>query len=153
MLCATTPNISSSTRNTPAQPVFPDYFSVFYNYGKRNVEKWRVLTIYESEFYYLNILYWMSHALLRFVSKYIDLHHIIRALTPKYYLITYSSFTCKFNYLNLTIIYMKHFSGFIVSPDPRGPAKGYHFVYFFRKRHYTTDAGRHWPTEGPGNIF
>ena len=55
----------------------------------------------------------MSHALLRFVSKYIDLHHIIRALTPKYYLITYSSFTCKLNYLNLTIIYMKHFSGFI----------------------------------------
>ena len=88
----------------------------------------------------------MSHALLRFVSKYIDLHHIIRALTPKYYLITYSSFTCKLKYLNLTIIYMKHFSGFIVSPDPRGPAKGYHFVYFFRKRHYTTDAGRHWPT-------
>ena len=73
MLRAATPNISSSARNTIVQPVFQDYLSVFYDYGKRNVKKWRVLKIYESEFYYLNILYWMSHALLHFVSKYIDL--------------------------------------------------------------------------------
>ena len=130
MLCATTPNISSSTRNTPAQPVFPDYLSVFSNYGKRNVKKWRVLKIYESELYYLNILYWMSHVLLRFVSKYIDLHHIMRALIPKYYLITYLSFRCKLNYLNLTIIYMKHFSRFITWNGSPGTRKRILFCMF-----------------------
>ena len=130
MLRAATPNISSSARNTIVQPVFQDYLSVFYDYGKRNVKKWRVLKIYENEFYYLNILYWMSHALLRFVSKYIDLHHIMRVLTPKYYLITYSSFTCKLNYLNLTIIYMKHFSGFITWNGSRGTRKRILFCMF-----------------------
>ena len=48
MLRAATPNISSSARNTIVQPVFQDYLSVFYDYGKRNVKKWRVLKIYES---------------------------------------------------------------------------------------------------------